>query len=198
MNRVKEIQENFQKYGTEKRHMGYEPLYAEIDKTTVKNILEVGVSAGQSLVSWLELFPYAQIYGIDIETFDQNIHHWPKDNGQPVFNFSLLAHPRIKIIDKQNILTFNVGNLNTTFDLIIDDASHIPEEQVATFKRLWPFLNKEGWYIIEDVYLLKRQEPLLKLTDIDIFETLKEYGIFNLRDITTNQEVAGRLIVARK
>src|SRR5436190_328487 len=132
MNRVKEIQENFQKYGTEKRHMGYEPLYAEIDKTTVKNILEVGVSAGQSLVSWLELFPYAQIYGIDIETFDQNIHHWPKDNGQPVFNFSLLAHPRIKLID------------------------------------------------------------------IDIFETLKEYGIFNLRDITTNQEVAGRLIVARK
>jgi trans-aconitate methyltransferase len=198
MDRVKEIEEVFQKYGTEKRHMGYEPLYAEIDKTTIKTILEIGVSAGQSLVTWLELFPYAQICGIDIGTFDQNINHWPKVNGHPIFSSSLLEHPKVKIIDKQNILTFNVESLSTTFDLIVDDASHIPEEQVATFKKLWPFLNKDGWYVIEDVYLLKRQEPLLKLVDVDIFETLTKYGVSDLRDIVTNETFTGRLIVARK
>lgn len=178
--------------------MGYEHLYAEIDKTTIKNILEIGVSAGESLVAWLELFPNAQIYGIDREVFDQNVDHWIKVAGQPVFTLSLLTHPRVTIIDKQNILTFNVVDLNTTFDLIIDDASHIPEEQVATFKKLWPFLNKDGWYVIEDVYLLKRQEPLRNLVDIDIFTVLTEDGVSNLRDIITNPAVTGRLIVARK
>lgn len=198
MDRVKEIEEVFQKYGTEKRHMGYEPLYAEIDKTTIKTILEIGVSAGQSLVTWLELFPYAQICGIDIGTFDQNINHWPKVNGQPIFSSSLLTHPRVEIIDRQDILTLDVRGFNTTFDLIVDDASHIPEDQVATFKKLWPLLNKGGWYVIEDVYLLRRQEPLLKLVDVDIFKALTEYGISNLRDIITNEAFTGRLIVARK
>ena len=38
------------------------------------------------------------------------------------------------------------------FDLIIDDASHIASDQIATFQMLKSRLANGGKYIIEDIY----------------------------------------------
>ena len=40
---------------------------------------------------------------------------------------------------------------NTTFDLIIDDGSHVSEDIVATFQSLWKRVNSGGYYIVEDL-----------------------------------------------
>jgi hypothetical protein len=39
-----------------------------------------------------------------------------------------------------------------TFDVIIDDASHQPEDQSRLFEWLWPSVAGYGWYVIEDIY----------------------------------------------
>ena len=37
------------------------------------------------------------------------------------------------------------------FDIVIDDGSHVPEHQIATFKTLWPALRGGGLYAVEDI-----------------------------------------------
>ena len=41
-------------------------------------------------------------------------------------------------------------NNNELFDLIIDDGSHNLSDILNTFKNLFKYLNKKGFYIIED------------------------------------------------
>ena len=42
-------------------------------------------------------------------------------------------------------------NENENFDVIIDDGSHKPSDQIKSFEILWPMLSDGGLYIIEDV-----------------------------------------------
>ncbi len=52
--------------------------------------------------------------------------------------------------DATKVETINV--FNKTFDIIIQDASHLAEHQVQHFNDYSPFLNKGGGlYIIEDI-----------------------------------------------
>ena len=39
------------------------------------------------------------------------------------------------------------------FDLIVDDASHFPVEQQASFDALWPAVKEGGLYVVEDVQM---------------------------------------------
>lgn len=89
---------------------------------------------GESILMWKEYFPNANIVGIDIE------------------DRSFLQRDRIKIykgnqIDEQFL---NQVCNKHSFDIIIDDCSHINEYTVKTFQILFPKLNKGGIYCIED------------------------------------------------
>ena len=64
------------KFGTDKSKDDhkYTDLYGTIyhqGRSKVKNVLEVGVAAGQSIQVWHEFFPNANIYGIDIQIPDK-------------------------------------------------------------------------------------------------------------------------------
>lgn len=64
------------KFGTDKSKDDhkYTDLYGSIyhqGRSKVKNVLEVGVAAGQSIQVWHEFFPNANIYGIDIQIPDK-------------------------------------------------------------------------------------------------------------------------------
>ncbi len=41
-----------------------------------------------------------------------------------------------------------------TFDIIIDDGSHITNDQITTFNMLKPYMKKGGVYVIEDILAL--------------------------------------------
>jgi len=67
------------------------------------------------------------------------------------------------------------------FDVIIDDGVHKVEQQLISFGVLFKYLNPNGLYFIEDVFLAQRfptqysyKEPYLTY---DILKWLKEYGI---------------------
>ena len=60
----------FQHYGTDKLYLhDYVPMYTEMFNQIppITRLLEVGILDGQSLAAWVELFPEAEIAGVDIK-----------------------------------------------------------------------------------------------------------------------------------
>jgi len=105
------------------------------------NLLEIGISTGDSLLMWKEYFPNANIIGIDIK-MPNNLKN-------------MLTRKNIKWYhgDGSNkTLLNNVIKEYKNFSIIIDDGSHFSDEQIRSFEILFPYLNNGGIYVIEDTY----------------------------------------------
>jgi cephalosporin hydroxylase len=118
----------------------YIPVYEELLKPyrDFGTILEIGLAFGYSLRMWDEYFgDDARIYGADISV---------------VFDTSDFKSPRLTVLEAdatQPDLLNKIGD--TTFDVIIDDGSHVPSDQIATFNLLRDRMNNGGVYIVEDI-----------------------------------------------
>ena len=126
------------KYPSSKNRFGfieiYEKYFNEV-KNEKLNILEIGIDKGDSLRIWRDYFPNAKICGLDIDKKDFEI------NGVEFFFGDQSDKNFLKtIIDKYN-----------SFDIIIDDGSHISKHIITSFNYLYPYLNDNGLYIIEDL-----------------------------------------------
>lgn len=101
------------------------------------SILEIGVKEGGSLLMWKKYFgEKAKIYGID-----QNDGSHVDDEQIKTF-MGLQQDPEFLAKVKEE-----VGSL----DIVIDDGSHVPKHQIASFEALFPILNEGGIYLIEDM-----------------------------------------------
>ncbi len=119
------------------------------------NLLEIGVGGGESVRTWLEYFPNAQIHGID---FVQDTNIWNTPKGRP--------HERYTFCHgDQSCSTFwacYLANLGDgKFDVVIDDGSHLAPDIMKTFEVLWPRLNPGGIYEIEDLGVAPETFPWL-------------------------------------
>jgi hypothetical protein len=132
------------KYGSDKcpkiKH-SYTPIYYQLFKDkrqSTKKVLEIGIGLqGASLKMWRDFFPNAGIYGADI---------LPQAMFEDVRIKSFICDQTNK--DQLESLTKVIG---TDIDLVIDDGSHITDDQITTCTTLMPLLNKNVIYIIEDV-----------------------------------------------
>lgn len=113
------------------------------------SFLEIGLALGDSIKLFDEYFTNSNIVGVDISV---------------VFTPSIYKN-KVEIIQsdatKKEFLETIQGK---TFDIIIDDGSHMEDDQVVTFNLLKSRMNKGGIYIIEDILALdqnrKRFESL--------------------------------------
>lgn len=140
------------KYGTDKggEHLkagdtchNYTPTYYEIFKNRreqIKLVLEIGIADGKSLRMWRDFFPHAMIVGVDIQPAYES-----KDE-----RIVCLQADQSSVTDLQDILS--VFSSPPAFDLIVDDGSHVEDHQVLSAQVLLPFLAKDGYYVIEDLY----------------------------------------------
>lgn len=127
--------------GTDKNSThSYGPVYNKIlSKISNRNhvrILEIGILSGSFLQVLHELLPNADIYGVDITL--QNY----------IYNKN---HPKIRLYEMDGTKKETAEFLNENFDLIIEDGSHIVEDQVKTLDVFAPYLKKNGIYITEDI-----------------------------------------------
>lgn len=107
------------------------------------HLLEIGVGGyknpkegGNSLRMWKKYFPFGKIYSIDI------------------YDKSALQENRIKIYQGSQVdVAFlnKITNEIGSFDIIIDDGSHLNEHIIKTFKLLFPKLKNGGIYVVEDI-----------------------------------------------
>lgn len=119
------------------------------------NILEVGIWKGTSHQSWVDYFPNANVYGIDIFSRVE-----PKD-------VSILQHDRVHWVKgdstSKDIVTKvkeEFGDIK--FDYIIDDGLHTPKANMDTVNNLWNFLIEGGVFYVEDVW------PIGKMTESEM------------------------------
>jgi len=172
------LKELLQKYKCDKssKHsyeLCYEKHFLPVKNEPI-NILEIGIFKGESMKVWLEYFPNATVYGIDIF---QRI----KENELPI-----LKNPRVKYLkldsvseQAKQIITENWGDIK--FDFIIDDGLHTPVANRLTFLNFINFLKNDGVFFIEDVYPIDKMEkphPWFKQSGRIEQYTLKQYQKF--------------------
>jgi len=134
-------------YGTDKVHdHHYTPHYHRRFKELRDEpitLLEIGVGGyedphmgGESLWMWRDYFPNAKIVGLDI------------------FDKAPLAGERIFIEQGDQSdprVLHHLGKTYGPFDIIIDDGSHKVDDVMQSWIILWEYLNRGGWYCIEDL-----------------------------------------------
>lgn len=119
----------------------YEQLMEQKRFTTSK-LLEVGFGKGGSVRTWMDYFPNADIYCM--EYFDKEY--------QEVWHNPSIDIPELKMVTGDSTKESTWDELPYDFDFIIDDGSHFPEDQIATFLNGFKHLKSRGLYFIEDTH----------------------------------------------
>lgn len=137
---------NVDAHGRSRPGHGYLRLYDQF-LSTFRNqpdarLLELGLGVGQnrgaSLRMWKDYFNSSvEVFGVDIDPDCECL----SDEG-----FS------IKIGNLGNKDFLQTTSSWGSFDVILDDASHLWEDQVECFEHFFPQLIPGGYYIIEDLH----------------------------------------------
>ena len=139
------------KYGTDKGSMchDYMRTYAELlapMRDSARHVLEVGLArrnwAGNkakfpSLMVWRDFFGKATIHGVDRRDFPGP---WPE---------RIVIHRNDQ---SQLIEMARLGKTLADLDVVIDDGSHIANDQFVTLLALWPRVYPGGYYVVEDLH----------------------------------------------
>lgn len=127
------------------KHSHYLFIYDEIlapfrSRRKPLSLLEIGVQNGGSLEIWKKYLPRgSKIYGIDID----------KKCNELVFPKNITFFEG-NAVDESFISNKLQG---LSFDIIIDDGSHINSDIIKTFKLLFKdFLKQGGVYLVEDMH----------------------------------------------
>jgi hypothetical protein len=100
-------------------------------------LLEIGLDRLGSVRLWQRYFAEGlRLHGID------------RDEKAPDS-----ANTRFHKVDQGSAVDLQrfAASVGTSFDIILDDGSHVPGHQILSLATLWPLLVPGGVYIIEDV-----------------------------------------------
>ena len=155
----------------------YEDMFDSL-RYTAKNILEIGMAPGGSIMVWRNYFINAHIYGIDTCNLDyicsqsiKNDYHitlFPNTNGY-----------------NDEFIRDNFINKNIKFDMVLDDASHTLEDIIYFIIKYLPLLSDNGIMVIESIQKFEWIE-ILKLIVPDEFK--KNIQIYDLRHIKNRHD----------
>lgn len=119
-------------------------------------ILEIGLATGDSIKLWDRYFENSKIIGVDISV---------------VFSFEempLAAKNNVHIIecDATKLELLEHIKEYDGLDLVIEDGSHVTQDQISTFNLLKSKMKPGGIYIMEDILALDiEREKYLSLHD---------------------------------
>ena len=103
------------------------------------HIVEFGIYQGGSLQMWKEYFgPNAKIFGIDINPHCQELEE------EQIQIFIGDQEDRVFL----NSLTEKIPRM----DVLIDDGGHTMKQQINTYEELFPYIDKNGVYLCEDLH----------------------------------------------
>jgi hypothetical protein len=162
------------------------------------NLLEIGVHSGYGLLAWARYFPKVHVTGVESDTT------WVKNHLNLLKEHDEFSRVKIQYFDSREKTHWNMSVFDT-FKVIIDDGSHLPLDQVDTFKATWDLLEPGGYYFIEDISA--RYYNPGKEVVFNMLEKLEEQGhyvaVYSHRNegwanILANKEVWPRFGVTEK
>lgn len=116
----------------------YDKYFQKYKNRPIK-LLEIGVNEGGSLQMWQSYFNKSSlIVGMDIN---------PNCIGCGDYNIKIFIGDQSNVNDLEKMV-----NEYGTFDIIIDDGSHVHSHQTFTFEYLYDYLNAGGTYLVEDTH----------------------------------------------
>lgn len=118
----------------------YDKLFAPFQNGC--DFMEIGLALGDSIDLFDEYFDNSNIVGVDISVVFQ-----PKKYKN---NVSIIEADATK----REFLKHIEGK---TFDIVVDDGSHMTQDQIDTFNLLKPYMKNGGIYVIEDILALDQE-----------------------------------------
>lgn len=119
-------------------------------KEKARNVLEIGIWCGYSILLWHDFFTQAHIYGVDTSAAPSFIQK------EGITTYQQNAYDT-NFIEKEFI------NKNIKFDVIIDDGPHTSESWNFFVNHYLNLLNDGGVAIIEDIPGFTQATSLLSL-----------------------------------
>jgi hypothetical protein len=108
------------------------------------SLIECGVGGGESIKMWLEYFPAASVWGIDL-VYDTNPFNSLSKSPTDRYRFSCGNQSNPRFWDGF------FGAYGREFNIAIDDGSHVASDMKAMFTSVWPHLKSGGFYVVEDL-----------------------------------------------
>jgi hypothetical protein len=120
----------------------YEPIY----------LGEVGILDNHSMLCWREFFPNAKLFGF--EWFDSRLEKAINDGIDCTY---------IKMdVTSPTSIERALSSTNNEFDILIDDSTHVFEDQIKFINVAYKYLKAGGFLIIEDIFINAKEEDYEK------------------------------------
>ena len=120
----------------------YDRLFSHLRDQPI-NLVEIGVGGGESIRAWLDYFPKAHIFGVDIVA-NTNIFN---TEGDAIERYTFMHGDQSMPSFWEEFLSEHGGGLS----IVCDDGSHISKDIFTTWNALWPEVKSGGFYAIEDL-----------------------------------------------
>ncbi len=121
----------------------YERCFSPLRMDPIK-LIEIGAAGGESIRMWLEFFPIAHVWGIDI-VMDTNPYNRPNAK----------THPRYSFIhaDQSDPVMWAclASDTGANWDIVVDDGSHFSKDIINSFEAGWQFIRSGGFWAVEDL-----------------------------------------------
>lgn len=106
-----------------------------------RSILEIGVKGGGSTAFWKTLFQSATVVGVDIK-LRPGLAAEPSPDGVIYVQGDQTDVKRLR----------EIAGRYGPFDVVIDDGSHVTDDQAVTIRELLPHVEPGGVYVVEDIH----------------------------------------------
>ena len=138
----------------------YNLLFSNIRYNDIK-LGELGILDNNSMFCWREFFPNAKLYGF--EWFDERLNK-AKDDGIDC------TYIKMNVKDS-NSIDNGLSLAGSKFDILIDDSTHLFDDQIKFINVAYKHLNKGGILIIEDIFINAKEEDYAKAINQDYFSS---------------------------
>jgi SAM-dependent methyltransferase len=130
----------------------YNLLFSNIRYNNLR-IGEVGILDNHSMLCWREFFPNARLWGF--EWFDNKLDKAISDNIQ---NCDYIKMD----VTNTNSIEEGLSYVGRYFDILIDDSTHVFEDQIKFINVAYKHLKPGGILIIEDIFINANEEDYFK------------------------------------
>lgn len=135
---------------------------------------ELGILDNRSMVMWREYFPQATLVGLD--AFEEKL---TVARSQNLHN----THYYLADVKSESSLVSAFNALGQMYDVMIDDSTHLFDDQIRFVKAATRFLKPGGILIVEDVFKhWKEKRYSDALEDISAYYSSSTFLVANHRD----------------
>ena len=137
----------------------YGPLFDNIKSKEI-NMLEIGVNWGGSLLMWDDFLNIKNLHGIDINL----------NKIYPEVAEEIRQRSNIKLFegDAYNVSFIDKNIRKISYDIILDDGSHLYEHQVKFFNNYVKFLSPGGFLLCEDFSTVEQARAVIEDCELNI------------------------------